>query len=67
MKVLGTMNNNKLEGYNVISLHESLIANTKQNQRTIYGMMRDNKLYGKAIIIDGDQTIIANYTNGELV
>jgi hypothetical protein len=29
-------------------------------------MMRDNKLYGKAIILDDSQTVIAHYANGEL-
>jgi hypothetical protein len=30
-------------------------------------MMRDNKLYGKAIIIDDNQTILAHFKNGELI
>ena len=29
-------------------------------------MFRDNKLYGKALIIDDEQVIIAHYTNGDL-
>ena len=48
------MNNNKLEGYNVISMQESLLNNKNETERTIYGMFRDNKLYGKALIINRD-------------
>lgn len=66
MRVLGTMVNNKLEGYNVISVQESLVSNKNEKERTIYGMFRENKLYGKALIIDGDDVIIAHYTDGKL-
>ena len=48
----GTMTANKLEGYNVISMRKSLLSNKNELERTIYGMFRDNKLYGKAIIIE---------------
>ena len=60
------MNNNKLEGYNVISIQESLVSNKREKQRTIYGMFRDNKLYGKALVIDDDEIVIAHYTDGKL-
>lgn len=66
MRVLGTMVNNKLQGYNVISLQESLISNKKDKERTVYGMFRENRLYGKALIIDGEEFIIAHYTDGKL-
>jgi hypothetical protein len=52
MRVLGTMINNKLEGYNIISIQESMISNKKEKERTVYGMFRDNKLYGKGLVID---------------
>ena len=29
-------------------------------------MFRDNKLYGKALVIDDDEIVIAHYTDGKL-
>lgn len=29
-------------------------------------MFRDNKLYGKSLIIDGDEVILAQHTDGRL-
>lgn len=29
-------------------------------------MFRENRLYGKALIIDGEEFIIAHYTDGKL-
>ena len=47
------MINGKLEGYNIILTMSSNINNNQNNKvKSFYGMYRNGKVYGKAIIID---------------
>ena len=59
IRAYGHMSFGRLEGYNVIT---SLVEPFK----TIYGIFRSDKLYGNAIMVNGDEAMVGVFSNGEL-
>lgn len=54
------MINNRLDGYNILWLKADKDI---RYERFIYGMFREDKLYGKAIIIDNNMVMVGQYVN----
>ena len=59
-RAYGTMINNRLDGYNILWLKADKDI---RFERFIYGMFREDKLYGKAIIIDNNMVMVGQYVN----
>jgi hypothetical protein len=51
---------NRLDGYNI------LWTKSDRGEKILYGMFREDKLYGKAVTVDNAQVIVAQFTNSEL-
>jgi hypothetical protein len=73
IRAYGNMSNGKLDGYNIISSIPSLslISNNNNNNtplkiRTFYGMSRNDKIYGRSVMIDHDALMITQFNNNEL-
>jgi hypothetical protein len=60
------MNRGKLEGFNILCTRHSIINMKNEQERTIYGMFRDNKPYGKCLVIENDSVIVVHYSSGEV-
>jgi hypothetical protein len=58
------MQNNRLDGYNILWIK----PDSKDNlgERTVYGMFREDKLYGKAVIVENNVVMVSQFVNNEL-
>ena len=54
------MLNSRLDGYNI------LWTKTDKGERILYGMFREDKLYGKAVTVENGQVVVGQFTNSEL-
>ena len=54
IRAYGCIVNGKLDGYNIVSIVPSKIQQYKgqQKSKTIYGMFRNDKIYGRGVLID---------------
>ena len=59
LRAFGTFLNNSLDGYNVLT-------STVEPYKTIYSLFRNDKPYGSAVVIDGQEVMLCRYINGEL-
>ena len=71
IRAYGNMSNGKLDGYNIISSIPSLSMvsnnnNTMLKIRTFYGMFRNDKIYGRSVMIDNDAIMVTQFNNNEL-
>lgn len=75
IRAYGGMVNGKLDGYNIISTTKSYSGNGQSGQysqgnngkiRTFYGMFRNDKIYGRCVVIDNDCILTCQYGNNEL-
>lgn len=58
IRAFGNMAANRLDGYNIVSVSSSKNVEPKpkgkeEPERTVFGMFRDDKLYGKGVFIEG--------------
>lgn len=60
LRAYGQMLGNRLDGYNI------LWTKGDRGEKILYGMFRDDKLYGKAVSVDNGQVMVGQYTNSEL-
>ena len=51
----------RLDGYNIL-----WTKNEGRGDKTLYGMFREDKLYGKAVTVENGQVMVAQFTNSEL-
>ena len=73
IRAYGNMVNGKLEGYNIICTTKTYTGNGQTGQyanqgqpskiRTFYGTFRNDKIYGKCILVDNDAIMICQYNN----
>ncbi len=78
IRAYGNMINGKLDGYNIISTTASYSGNGQSGQysiygqpgsnkvRTFYGTFRNDKIYGRCVLIDNDSILISQFNNNEL-
>lgn len=51
----------KLDGYNILWTKKENRA-----EKTLYGMFREDRLYGKAVSVENGQVLVAQFNNSEL-
>lgn len=61
VRAFGSMQNNRLDGYNILWVKSE--GKEKAGERTIYGMFRDDKLYGKAVIVENNMVMVSQFVN----
>ena len=54
------MQNNRLDGYNILWVKSE---GKEKGERTIYGMFREDKLYGKAVIVENNMVMVSQFAN----
>jgi hypothetical protein len=54
----------RLDGYNILWARE---GRDSRADRTLYGMFREDKLYGKAVTVENGQVLVSQFTNSELM
>lgn len=47
----------KLDGYNILWIRKD------KSLRTIYGMFREDRLYGKAVTVENGQVVVGQFNN----
>lgn len=62
------MREGTLDGYNVLVFKQSkhIHHSTNQPTRAIYSVFKNDKLFGKTIMINGSNVQVCQYINGEL-
>lgn len=78
IRAYGNMVGGKLDGYNIISTTGSYTGNgqtgqysnngvstyqQQQSVRTFYGTFRNEKIYGRCVIVDNDSMLLCQYSN----
>jgi hypothetical protein len=58
------MQNNKLDGYNILWVRPE--GKEGVGERTVYGMFREDKLYGKAVVVENNVVMVSQFVNNEL-
>ncbi len=61
LRAYGQMLGGRLDGYNIL-----WTKNEGRGDKTLYGMFREDKLYGKAVTVENGQVMVAQFTNSEL-
>lgn len=51
----------RLDGYNILWTKKD-----SQSPKTLYGMFREDRLYGKAVSVENAQVMVAQFNNSEL-
>jgi len=75
IRAYGNMVNGKLDGYNIFSTTASFTGNGQTGQyansgqsnpskiRTFYGTFRNDKIYGRCVMIDKDMILVSQFNN----
>lgn len=61
MRAYGSMQNGRLDGYNILWVRGEGKEGT--GERTIYGMFREDRLYGKAVVVEGNVVMVSQFAN----
>lgn len=64
LRAYGSMLNNRLDGYNILWSRPA--SKDPAAERTVYGMFREDKLYGKAVVVEGSAVMVTQFANNEL-
>jgi hypothetical protein len=51
----------RLDGYNILWTKKD-----SKSPKTLYGMFREDRLYGKSVIVENAQVMVAQFNNSEL-
>lgn len=54
----------RLDGYNILWMKGE--GKEGRGERTIYGMFREDRLYGKAIVVEAGFVMVSQFVNNEL-
>ncbi len=67
IRAYGNITNGKLDGYNIINCTSSMTKGSDQGNsqinKSFYGMFRNDKVYGRSLIIDNNLMMIAQFNN----
>jgi hypothetical protein len=58
------MQNCRLDGYNIMWIKPD--GKESIHERTVYGMFREDKLYGKAVVVENKVVMVSQFVNNEL-
>lgn len=58
------MLNGRLDGYNILCARPS--PRDGLAEKTVYGMFREDKLYGKAVVVEGGAVLVSQFVSSEL-
>jgi hypothetical protein len=64
IRAYGSMQNNRLDGYNILWVKPN--SKDSVGERTVYGMFREDKLYGKAVVVENNVVMVSQFVNIEL-
>ena len=51
----------KLDGYNILWSRED--SREGKGEKTVYGMFREDKLYGKAVVVENRSVLVGHFSN----
>lgn len=71
LTAFGNMAANRLDGYNIVSLTspkniEPKPKGKEEPMRTVYGMFREDRLYGKCVFVESEFVSVGQFSNNEL-
>lgn len=61
LRAYGTMLGGKLDGYNILWSRED--SREGKGEKTVYGMFREDKLYGKAVVVENRSVLVGHFSN----